>query len=491
MKPAIRLPSPQLIEAVDRFPSARVLCIGDVMLDRFIYGAVDRISPEAPIPVISVQADDAMPGGAGNVVRNILALGAHATFISVIGDDKAARDLTTMIGQEKGLLPYLLVETGRTTTQKTRYIAGDQQMLRADRETREPIRDIVQHQILEIATAEIPNHDVVVLSDYGKGVLTREVIQGVIAQAHTHGKPVLVDPKGRNFSIYEGAFVITPNLHELAYATARDTLKEKDLGAAATQLMEQHHFEYVLVTRGKEGMTLISKNGEMTHIPAQAREVYDVSGAGDTAMATLAVAYGAKLPLSDAASLANVAAGIVVGKVGTAVVHAADIKTALYTNDMKATQSKILPLEVAVNQVATWKHEQKTIGFTNGCFDLMHPGHLSLLHKTKATCDKLIVGLNSDASVKRLKGKDRPINGQMERAMLLASLAAVDLVVIFEEDTPLRLIESLKPDILAKGADYTKDQVVGADLVESYGGSIVLIPLEEGYSTTKILSRIG
>jgi D-beta-D-heptose 7-phosphate kinase/D-beta-D-heptose 1-phosphate adenosyltransferase len=460
------------------------------MLDRFIYGEVARISPEAPIPVFAISRESSMLGGAGNVVRNITALGGQASFLAAVGDDTIGRDLLQMVGREQQLTPYLQTEKGRISTRKTRYIAGNQQLLRADKETREPISDATAQTLINIATTEIPKHDVVILSDYGKGVLTPPLIAAIIALAQKAGKPVIVDPKGRNFSIYRGATVISPNLHELAEATGVECRDNESIIEAAHQLTTQLDTKYILVTRSKDGMTLVSHDRQAVHIPARAREVFDVSGAGDTAIATLSMALATGLDMKDAAFLANIAAGIVVGKLGTAVVHRTDLKTTLYTYNTTSSSGKILPFDLACDQIAQWKKEGKKTGFTNGCFDLLHQGHLALLQEARSQCDRLVVAINSDDSVRRLKGPTRPVNTEMERAMMLGALSAVDLVVIFREDTPLQLIEALRPDVLLKGADYQKNQVVGAELVESYGGEVRLIPLQEGFSTTSKLAKI-
>jgi D-beta-D-heptose 7-phosphate kinase/D-beta-D-heptose 1-phosphate adenosyltransferase len=364
-------------------------------------------------------------------------------------------------------------------------------VLRADKEVLTAIAPNTTKMLVDTIVAEIKKIDVVILSDYGKGLLTREVVQEIIATAKAEGKPVIVDPKSRDFSLYSGADFISPNLNELANAAARELRTDEEIIDAAKKLMEAHNIANILVTRSKDGMTLVSRNSEPQHLKARAQEVFDVSGAGDTVIATLALGIASGLSFSEAANLANIAGGIVVGRLGTAAVTPEDLKTEIFVQEQAMGTHKILPLVSAVAQVEQWQREGKTIGFTNGCFDLMHSGHLTLLNRTKLHCDKLIVGLNSDASVKRLKGESRPVNNEMERALLLASLSVVDMVVIFPEDTPINLIENLKPGILAKGADYQKHQVVGHEIVEGYGGKIVLVPLKEGYSTTNIIKKLA
>ena len=481
--------STKALSALSHAAEIHILCIGDAMIDRFMYGAVDRISPEAPIPVFTFERESIMLGGAGNVVRNLLSLGAQSTFISVIGDDLVGKQLLSLVAKEARLVPYLLTEKGRITTEKTRYVSGNQQLLRADNETRAAITQATESQLCNLIESELPKHQAVILSDYGKGVLTDRVIRTTIDTARAHHIPVFVDPKRADMSIYKGATILSPNAKEFQVAIHRENWDESSFIADAAALTSALALDAMLVTRGKDGMSLIEKNGTHTHINASAREVFDVSGAGDTAIATLALAYACGNPSADAARIANLAAGIVVGRLGTALVYQTDLTTALYAEESASLTHKILPLALACDQMSNWKRDGMRVGFTNGCFDIMHAGHVTLLNDAKAQVDKLIVAINTDASVRRLKGDSRPINAEHDRAMLLAALNNVDMVVLFDDDTPMSLLEALKPDILMKGADYTKETVVGAKLVESYGGKIVLLPLKEGYSTTNIIKR--
>lgn len=469
---------------------ARVLCIGDLMLDRFIYGAVDRVSPEAPIPVIRVAREVTMLGGAGNVARNLKTLGARTVFVSVVGADPAGHSLTQMLGQLDGVEPYLLTDPNRPSTIKTRYIAAGQQLLRADEESTDALSETIGQDLARAAEAEVANCDVVVVSDYDKGVVSDAVTGAVFAQARALGRHVIVDPKGGDFGRYRGATILTPNRHELGMATRMAVDSDADIEAAGRALLKELDLAAVLVTRSQEGMSLVTPDG-VSHVPAQAREVFDVSGAGDTVVAVFAAALAADVPLPDAMELANTGAGLVVGKVGTAAVYHQDLEAALRSGERRLGESKIAGVDAAIDNAAQWRRDGHRIGFTNGCFDLLHPGHLSLLEQAKAHCDRLIVGLNSDASVGRLKGPDRPVQDENARAMVMASLGAVDMVVIFAEDTPQALIEALRPDVLVKGADYTVDQVVGGDFVQSYGGSVVLADLEPGFSTTETIGRMA
>lgn len=481
----------QLAAHVAKLADAALLCVGDVILDRFVTGSVDRISPEAPIPVMRILRETAMLGGAGNVVRNLVGLRAEVHFLSLLGDDSAGREVAEMLGRLDRVTPLLEVEPGRQTSIKIRYIAGSQQLLRADSETDAPIPVRREEAIRRAAERQIAHCGALILSDYGKGVLTPSLTRQLIDLAQAHGCPVVVDPKGRDYGRYRGATLVTPNRKELHEATGLPTGSDAEVIAAARKVIESCGIEGVLATRSQDGMSLVLGDGTVHHLPAEAREVFDVSGAGDTVVATLAAAIAAGLPLAEAAELSNVAAGIVVGKVGTAAVHAAEIVEALHHQDLESAEAKVLSADTAAERVEGWRRRGLKVGFTNGCFDLLHPGHLALLRQARAACDRLVVGLNSDASVKRLKGESRPIQSEAARAAVLASLAVVDAVVLFSDDTPYDLIGTLRPDVLVKGADYTVDTVVGADIVQSYGGRVVLAELEPGQSTTATIARIG
>ena len=477
-----------LAAAVRRLARTSVMVIGDVMLDRYIYGTVERISPEAPIPILAVEREVAMPGGAGNVVRNLTALGAAVAFVSVVGDDQAGSDLTGLIGGQPGIEPWLLVEGARATTVKTRYISVGQQLLRADHEETAPISAKLAERMLRIAGDTLAATSVAVLSDYSKGVLGGTVPLQLIAAAKQAGRRVVVDPKGPDYARYAGADVITPNRRELAEATEMAVDTEAAIVAAAAALRAAHGFGAVLVTRAQDGMTLVDGDGAQ-HFPAEAAEVYDVSGAGDTVVATLAAGLAAGLELKVAVRLANMAAGVVVGKVGTAVAREDDLLGML--TPQGRSLRKVVAREAAAEQVERWRRRGWRTGFTNGCFDLLHPGHVHLLEQARGQCDRLVVGLNSDASVRRLKGENRPVQPEAARAAVLASLSAVDLVVTYDEDTPEATLELLRPDLLVKGADYTLDGVVGAEMVLGWGGKVWLGELLPGYSTTGAGRRVG
>jgi D-beta-D-heptose 7-phosphate kinase / D-beta-D-heptose 1-phosphate adenosyltransferase len=479
-----------LISLVQALAGARVLCLGDVMLDHYVYGRVERVSPEAPIPVLRVEREQHTLGGAGNVLRNLHALGAEVCFISVTGNDMAGRDISRLIANLGGCEAHVLTERERVTTLKTRYIAATQQMLRADREQAAPIAGALREDFLRMVTQVLGHYRVTVLSDYAKGVLADGVAGEVIAAARAAGHIVVVDPKGRDYAAYRGATLIKPNRRELGAAAARPVGTAAEVVAAAQALIAEHGFAAVLVSLSQDGMLLVEATGETHSLGAEAREVFDVSGAGDTAVAVAAAALGAGASFAQAARLANVAAGLVVGKVGTAVVHGNELIEALVDRDVLATR-KVLPLPLALDHVARWRRNGLRIGFTNGCFDLLHPGHVALLEQARGQCDRLVVGLNNDASVTRLKGPGRPVQNEDARAAVLASLASVDLVVLFGEDTPLHLIGEIEPEVLVKGADYRLDQVVGADIVQAYGGKVLLAELLPGHSTTATIARLA
>lgn len=474
---------------VQRLTGVRVLVVGDIMLDRFVYGKISRISPEAPVPILRAERTEFTLGGAGNVVRNLSAIGVHAGFAGVAGDDTEGEILRNMLVELSSGRFLLAGESRRQTTVKTRFIADRQQVLRVDSESSRVLEAESLRQVSEFIEQEMAQCQTVILSDYGKGFLSPPVIQEIIAQATRLGKPVIVDPKGIDFTRYQSATIVTPNLKELAAAAQMPVDSDAAVVEAARQLIWSCDVQTVVATRGPGGMSVVKKSGEVAHLKSEALEVFDVSGAGDTVVAVLAAAVGAGAPLIEAAELANVAAGIVVGKVGTAVVHPRDLIQALHHQALSSAEAKVLPLETAIETVGLWHRKGHRIGFTNGVFDLLHHGHLSLLSQASQTCDRLIVGLNGDLSVKTLKGED-PLQNEVTRSAILASLEPVDMVVIFQEETPLHLLATLRPDVLIKGANYHLDEVVGHDLMKSYGGEVVLVDIADIYSTNATIARV-
>ncbi|HEY1362472.1 MAG TPA: D-glycero-beta-D-manno-heptose-7-phosphate kinase [Xanthobacteraceae bacterium] len=479
-------------EALKMVPAQTVLCVGDLMLDEFVYGEVSRISPEAPAPVLKVSRSEVLVGGAGNVARNIAALGARCIFIAVVGDDDAGRTLTARLRDELAIESNLIVERSRPTTRKVRFVSEHHSthLLRADWEEARPIGAETEQELIERACAALPEAGCVVLSDYAKGVLTPRVLRAIIDGGRRRGKPVIVDPKGRDFSIYRGATLITPNRNELADVVRHRLDTESDIAAAAAEVIRAVDSEALLVTRSEAGMSLVPARGDPVHIAAYPVKVRDVSGAGDTVVAVLSAMLALESGFEPAMRAANAAAAVVIGKRGTATVSAAELRARILPAASLAPEEKIIfDWSVLDERLAEWRRQGLRIGFTNGCFDILHRGHIKLLNEARAACDRLIVGLNSDASVRRLKGEGRPVQELHARAEVLAALEAVDLVVIFEEDTPLELIRRTRPRLLAKGGDYRREQVVGHELVEADGGEVILIDLVPGFSTTRIVRR--
>jgi D-beta-D-heptose 7-phosphate kinase/D-beta-D-heptose 1-phosphate adenosyltransferase len=476
-----------------KFTEATVLCIGDLMLDDFVYGDVARISPEAPAPVIVVQREDKVIGGAGNVARGIAALGANSIFVGVMGEDEAGRLVArAFLDDYPTIETHLMVDPTRPTTRKVRFVSEHHSthLLRADWEVARPVSAEIERSLINACTGVMPRVGCVVLSDYAKGVLTPRVIRAVIDAARAHGKPVIVDPKGNDYSVYRGATLITPNRKELADATRRTAVTEAEIEAAAEELTRMVESEAVLVTRSEEGMTLYSRSAGSLHVSSYPVKVRDVSGAGDTVAAVLAVMLAVQAGFEPAVRAANAAAAVVVGKRGTATVSAAELRARILPSASLAPEEKIVfDWLVLDERLAEWRRRDLRIGFTNGCFDLLHPGHVKLMTAARAACDRLVVGLNSDQSVTRLKGEGRPVQDQESRAEVLAALEAVDLVVIFEQDTPVELIRRIRPTALVKGADYRIEEVVGRDIVEADGGEVVLVELVPGHSTTRLVGK--
>ena len=475
--------------AIEAVRDRRVVCIGDVMLDRYVSGRVDRISPEAPIPVLHAESECEMLGGAGNVARNLARLGVQVRLLGTVGSDADGATIERLAG-ESGIATGLARSAERPTTVKTRFVAGNQQMLRVDREMAGALADEAEAALVAETTCALDDADAVVVSDYAKGTLTPRVLATLLAAARERGLPVAVDPKGRDYDRYRGATVVTPNLRELADVTGAPVAGDAAVAGAGRHLIARHAFAAVIATRSQEGMSLVERE-TVEHYRARAREVYDVSGAGDTVVAVVGACLAGGVPLRQAARLANLAGGIVVAKRGTAVVTPDELVEAALGEELAGGLHKVLTREGARVRVRAWREAGLRVGFTNGCFDLLHPGHVALMTQARAACDRLVVGLNADASVRRLKGEGRPVQDEGARAAVLAALADVDAVVVFEEDTPLTLIEALRPDVLVKGADYTREQVVGGDLVESWGGRVVLAQLAEGHSTTRTVGRIA
>ena len=467
-----------------------LLVIGDVMLDRFVYGRCERVSPEAPALVLQIDNDRWALGGAANVASNIASLGGRPILVGRVGADDEAKTILRLAAEHGGRMTMALVtDAGAPTTVKTRYLAGDRHLLRTDRE-QIGVSTATEAAIIETVRARMATVEAVVISDYAKGVVSDAVLAAVFEAAAAHGKPVVVDPKRRDLSAYKGATVLTPNRRELAFATGEDCDSDAGAERAAAQVMAATG-AVILLTRSEAGISLHRPGHDIWRDKARARRVRDVSGAGDTVTAAVALALAAGLDMTEAAHLANVAAGVAVGKSGTSLVTPDELSAALTAPDpdQDAAPSKQMTLESLVKLRERWREEGVRVGFTNGCFDLIHPGHVQILTQAARQCDKLIVALNSDASVRRLKGPSRPLQAQAARAAVMAALEPADVVLIFDEDTPLNLIQAIEPDVLVKGADYREDQVVGADIVKSYGGKVILVDLVPDQSTTGLIAR--
>lgn len=463
-----------------------ILVVGDLMLDRHVHGYVRRISPEAPVPVVTWAGEDHSPGGAGNVAATLAGLGCPVTVAGLVGEDPEARCLAEVLGAHG--IRDLITRTGPglDTITKTRILSeAHHQLLRLDRDGDRAAFAAQAGLLLEAVLPRIEAHRAVVLADYEKGAITPATARAVIDRCRELGRPCVVDPKKVDFAAYARATVLTPNLLEAERALKRELRGDDVIAHAAATLRAELNLDAMLITRGPEGMTLSHPEGA-AHIPARTREVADVTGAGDTVVAVLAAALGAGWPMARACELASVAAGIAVSHAGTYVVHAEELETA-----WRGLSPKILTWEVARRRVVEAQARGRKVVFTNGCFDIIHAGHLASLEGSKRLGDLLIVGLNSDASVRGLKGESRPINAQENRASLLAGLACIDMVVVFDEPTPEELIRCLGPDVLVKGGDYAVDQIAGAGFVRARGGQVVTLPLVPGLSTTRILSREG
>jgi len=471
------------------FAALRILVIGDVMLDRSVWGEVDRISPEAPVPVLrSVRTTNA-PGGAANVAMNLVGLGVRVAQAGFWGNDAEMRELRALLGAG-GVDISGMVVSGHSTISKTRIVSRNQQLLRLDVESADPHPAAEHQELLERSLALVDTTDAVILSDYSKGALSPQLCQAVITQARERRIPVLVDPKDRDFAKYAGATTICPNLQELGLATGINRRNLAELLAAAQELVSQLGVDYMTVTMSEKGIRILYADS-FVHFPTRAREVFDVTGAGDTVVATLAAALAGGLDAEAAVTLANIAAGIVVGKTGTAPISRNELVAEFTASTQMKGPDKILDLDHLLVRLAEWRANGNRIVFTNGCFDILHVGHITLLEQCRDFGDKVVIGLNSDASVQRLKGPTRPVVGERERARVLAALGSTDAVIIFDEPTPLELIEALRPDVLVKGGDYSASNIVGAEEVITWGGRVEIVPTVNGASTTNTIRKMA
>jgi D-beta-D-heptose 7-phosphate kinase/D-beta-D-heptose 1-phosphate adenosyltransferase len=479
----------QLVELIEGgWNGKHILVVGDVMLDKYIYGNVDRISPEAPVPVVHALRRSQQPGGAANVAMNVQGLGGKASVVGFVGDDQDGSSLVDLL-KAGGIEAHLICVQTTPTTSKLRILAGSQQVVRLDIETKAPRPPEAYASLLERVLGLLPDVDGVVLSDYAKGALSAEICQAIIGEARKVGVPVMVDPKGRDFARYRGATTISPNLQELAIATGDSGASTEAILDRGRILSNELGIDYLAVTLGPGGIMVFHAENRF-RAPAVAKQVFDVSGAGDTVIATLALSASCGLAIEEAVRLANVAAGIVVGKLGTVPIARHEFIAALTEFSGTHAQEKTLDIGPLLRRAAEWRASGRSIVFTNGCFDILHIGHIALLEHCRQLGGKVVVGINSDASVARLKGPTRPIVGERERASILAALAATDAIILFESPTPIDLILALRPDVLVKGGDYEEKSIVGAVEVCSWGGRVVIIPNVEGFSTTTVVRKM-
>ena len=464
--------------------NTRALIIGDIMLDRYVIGDVNRISPEAPVSVFLSQSSKHVLGGAGNVFNNLISLGVYATLISIIGEDSFGNQIQKILKSKKNTNFYLFKEKNKPTTVKTRYSVKGQQLIRIDEEKKEKLSDLAHKFILKRFKKEILKHNVVILSDYNKGIFNQKLTQELIKLSNKCNIPIIVDPKNKDFNIYKNASLITPNQLEASLVTNLPCNSNRETEICAKNIMDKYTIKKVLITRGSEGLSYMEKK-ETVHQSTKKIEVFDVSGAGDTVLAVLSVCISNKISIKNSLDLANRAAGLVVGKLGTSTISLNE----LFKEEQLFINKKCSLLELK-KIVADYKRKKYKVGFTNGCFDILHKGHINYLEESKKLCDKLIIAINSDSSVKKIKGKNRPINNQEDRAKILSALSSCDHVIIFNQLTPIHLITSLKPDIITKGGDYKKKNVVGYNEIKKWQGQVHIINYMKGNSTTGILEKL-
>lgn len=467
-----------------RSSKPNILVVGDLMIDHYLWGDCDRISPEAPVQVVNVAKETAVLGGAGNVVNNLHALGASVSVASVIGEDEIGKELLIMLKSLGVKTEGLVRQEGRKTSKKSRVIASNQQILRYDKESKEDITEDSVEKILAAITKDLFLYDMIILSDYGKGVLTESLCQQIISLASSQKKKVLVDPKGADYSKYKGAHFLTPNKKEACEATGINIIDDESLLRAGEWLRSECELELSMITLSEDGIAIFDDT--MHKVPTVAKEVFDVTGAGDTVIASLAFAISSGQDIIAAAQFANAAAAVVVGKIGSATATMDEIETYESTLHQSSSDMHIKSREELSRSVASARIKNQRIVFTNGCFDILHLGHVKYLEVAKSFGDILIVGLNADSSVRKLKGPERPINPEYDRAYLLAALEVVDYVVIFDEETPYDLIKMIAPDVLVKGGDYEGKAVVGTE----FAGELKLVDFVDGKSTTKTIERI-
>ena len=474
---------------LSKFQKCRLLVVGDLMIDEYVWGNVERISPEAPVQVVAVHNEEYTLGGSGNVVNNLVALGAEVVVLGVVGIGRNGKELLNKLTEIGAQIGGVIREAGRPTTKKTRIIAENQQVLRIDRETKKTITSHSFDLLTKSAADVIPDMDLILISDYGKGLITPELVSKLVKLGAASGKVVIADPKGRDFSKYAGVSMLTPNKKEASLASGVEISNEKSLVKAGSAILQKSGIDKLLITCGKDGMIFFEPNQKPFKISTKAREVYDVSGAGDTVIAVLGLGIAAGLPLKEAVALANTAAGIVVGKVGTATVTSDELARAL-----KQTAQEIESKHLSISELAAickkLHNDHKRIVLTNGCFDLLHVGHIKLFEASKRFGDVMIVAIDDDDAVKCLKGQNRPVISDTERVRILSALDSVDYVVVFATNELEKVIRSIRPDVLTKGSNYDSEAVQGREIIENYGGRVELVPITEDISSTQIINNI-
>jgi D-beta-D-heptose 7-phosphate kinase/D-beta-D-heptose 1-phosphate adenosyltransferase len=472
---------------ISKFDRCNILVVGDLMVDEYLWGDVERISPEAPVQVVTIKDEDFSLGGSGNVVNNVVALGAKVSAVGVIGTGRDGQLLLNKLNELGVDIAGIFQDSNRPTTRKTRIIASNQHVLRIDRETKESISEPAFEAIAKYLEDKIPDVDVVLISDYGKGLITEALMARLIAAAQKHKKITIADPKGLDFSKYSGVSLITPNKKEAALASGIEVVDEKTLIEAGNKILQRVGIDKLLITCGKDGMVLFDRNKAPYKIRAETRQVYDVSGAGDTVLAVFGLSVASGISFEDGAALANTSAGIVVGKVGTATVSRQELSSALKHDDISLKHKDLSELPVLIQDM---KKKGKRLVMTNGCFDLLHAGHIMLFSASKKLGDVLIVAIDDDDSVRGLKGKGRPVISARERVRVISALDSVDYVVVFSSQELSKIIEIIRPDVLTKGSNYASEEVFGRELVEQLGGRVVLIPVTEKISSTRIINNI-
>jgi len=470
------------------FSNQTIIIIGDVMLDQYFWGDVERISPEAPVPVVKVNKKTMSLGGAGNVAMNLKGLYCRHRLIGLRGFDDNGDHLVGILEKEGIVHSLSMIQTHPTTT-KTRILGQGQQLIRLDEERKLGIDQQAVDTLLNLLDEHVEDAAGVIISDYGKGIFNADTAQRIIRRCRAVNIPVFVDPKGHDWERYQGATCITPNTAEFHMVAPFGEYDESTLEKQAKKIIEQLNLQNILMTRGARGMSLFSADRPAVHISTEAQEVFDVSGAGDTVIATLTAAFCSGMGMQQAASLANTAAGVVVGKIGTKPILNSELTQALSQRAFRGA-AECMGFDQAADTVKAWRKDGRRVVFTNGCFDILHVGHIKLLQAAASQGDRLVVGLNSDQSVKMLKGHSRPVVPEKERCTLLTNIKGVDLVVLFDEETPLELIRRLVPDVLVKGGDYTPETVVGRDVVEQAGGQVVIVPLVDGVSSSTIINTV-